>query len=97
MKEGKKQYTHIHITIFFLIFLWCKVTNSFFYMKESVFIDYGCSIFLQELDAVQQQGEDSVSALKKAISNGDTDTVKQLLDNGKHLLHFFCITHYSCL
>uniref|UniRef100_A0A3P8PQW6 SAM domain-containing protein n=1 Tax=Astatotilapia calliptera TaxID=8154 RepID=A0A3P8PQW6_ASTCA len=51
-------------------------------MKESVFIDYGCSIFLQELDAVQQQGEDSVSALKKAISNGDTDTVKQLLDNG---------------
>uniref|UniRef100_A0A3B4EVA9 Ankyrin repeat, SAM and basic leucine zipper domain containing 1 n=1 Tax=Pundamilia nyererei TaxID=303518 RepID=A0A3B4EVA9_9CICH len=35
-----------------------------------------------KLDAVQQQGEDSVSALKKAISNGDTDTVKQLLDNG---------------
>uniref|UniRef100_A0A669CG03 Ankyrin repeat, SAM and basic leucine zipper domain containing 1 n=1 Tax=Oreochromis niloticus TaxID=8128 RepID=A0A669CG03_ORENI len=51
-------------------------------MKESVFIDYGCSIFLQELDAVQQQGEDGVSVLKKAISNGDTDTVKQLLDNG---------------
>lgn len=58
-------------------------------MKESGFIDYGCSIFLQELDAVQQQGEDSVSFLKKAISNGDTDTVKQLLDNGKDLLHFF--------
>ncbi|XP_039882475.1 ankyrin repeat, SAM and basic leucine zipper domain-containing protein 1 [Simochromis diagramma] len=39
----------------------------------------GC---IKELDAVHQQGEDSVSALKKAISNGDTDTVKQLLDNG---------------
>lgn len=61
-------------------------------MKESVFIDYGCSIFLQELDAVQQQGEDSVSALKKAINNGDTDTVKQLLDNGKHFIFF--VSHF---
>lgn len=42
---------------------------------------------LQDLDA---SGEDDVVTLKRAITNGDIETVKQLLDKGVNSLHFVC-------
>lgn len=44
---------------------------------------------LQDLDAVAR-GEDDVVTLKRAITNGDTETVKQLLDKGVNSLHLVC-------
>lgn len=38
-------------------------------------------------DAVAS-GDDDVVTLKRAITNGDIETVKQLLDKGLHSLHF---------
>lgn len=42
----------------------------------------------QNLNAVASHGEDDVSMLKRAISEGDNVTVEQLLDNGKYSLRF---------
>lgn len=39
---------------------------------------------LQDQDAVALYGEDNVSKLKNSITSGDTEAVKQLLDNGKY-------------
>lgn len=44
---------------------------------------------LQDLDAVAS-GKDDVVLLKEAITNGDIETVEQLLDKGINSLHFVC-------
>lgn len=42
----------------------------------------------QDLNTVVSHAEDDVSVLKRAISEGDNETVEQLLDNGKYSFHF---------
>ena len=43
----------------------------------------------QDLDTVVPHAEDNVSVFKRAINEGDTDAVEQLLDNGKYLLDIY--------
>lgn len=46
-------------------------------------------LMLQDLDAVAS-GEWDVATLKRAIANGNIDTVRQHLDKGMNSLYFTC-------